>query len=180
LKPVARLLLLLPALGLLALAPSAARAQLSLTFTQASLSGTPGSTLTFSATLLNKGVTETFLNGDTFTLTGTGLTLDDTKFFANAPLSLLGGASFTGPIFDVVLAPAAVPNNYAGTFSVLGGANSTATQTLATGNFQVNVVRPQQAAIPEPGVGTLLAAGVLPALGIVVRGRRKPRGAVRA
>lgn len=149
-----------------------ARAQLSLTFTDTLLTGAPGTTLTFAATLLNTGVTELFLNSDNFSLTGAGLTLDDTPFFTNVPSSLASGAFFTGPIFDVVLAPTALPGNYTGTFTVLGGASSTASDTLASENFQVNVVLPQQGIIPEPGVGILLAAGTLSWLGTALRRRR--------
>ena len=160
------------ALGLVLLLAATARAQLLLTLTPAGLSGASGTTLRIAGTLFNTGTSELFLNGGFLTISSPSLTFDDTPFFANVPESLPGGDSFTGEIFDIVIDPAAVPGSYSGVFSVLGGASGTALQTLATANLQVTVTAPQQAEIPEPGAGALLAGGIVPLLGILRRRRR--------
>ena len=157
------------ALCLALLAPPAARAQLSFTLDPLSLSGSPGSLLTFSGTLANTGASPLFLTGDSFTLAGTGLSLDDTLFIEGAPLSLSGGESFAGPLFAVWIAPAVPNGSYQGSFTVLGGPSDSAHGDLATQSFSVEVV-------PEPATGVLLAAGLL-AAGALPRRRRGCQGA---
>lgn len=147
----------LTALALAAVAESA-YAQTSLVITPSTLAGLPGDTLTYQATLANLGTDEVFLNADTFNLIGANLTLDDSPFFENFPLSMLGGETFTGNLFTVNIG-AANPGLYNGSFTILGGATDTAMNALATGNFGVQV----NASAPEPATGLLILGAVLPA-----------------
>ena len=153
--------------GLLPLLSCPARAQLSFTLDPPSLAGTPGALLSFSGTLLNTGSAELFLSGDRFTLAGAGLTLDDTLFLENAPPSLLAGEGFAGPLFSVFIGEASPPGEYQGSFTILGGLSEGDQDELAPQSFTVRVV-------PEPGTGALVAAGLLPLVGMsaVVRRRR--------
>ena len=167
--------LFLSAFLIILLGSAAARPQLSFTLTPSVQAGFPGTTLSFTAMLRNTGSAELFLNGDSFTLVGPDLRLNDTKFFTNTPLSLLGGEAWTGAIFDVVIGAAAVPGGYGGSFTVRGGADGGALNEMATQNFQVVVD------IPEPGTGGLLATGccltaLLGSLTMTVRRRCRPRG----
>src|SRR3954467_855722 len=72
------------------------------TLTSSLLTATPGSTVTFTGTLTETGGTGTFLNGDVTNVT-TPLTVDDTPFFVNFPLSLTSFQSFTAPMFLVTV-----------------------------------------------------------------------------
>jgi hypothetical protein len=151
-----QIVILTSALALVLYTASAATAQVILSFSSAAQVGAPGSTVTFSGSISNIGSSTVFLNSDAFTLTGTGLTLDDSLYFANAPLSLDPGIS-TGTIglFTVAIDPATGVGSYPGSFSVLGGADSNAQDTLATAPFTVGVASPSSAT-PEPGALALL------------------------
>lgn len=144
-----------------------ARAQLNLQIISNTLSGLPGDTLSYTGTLINSGTTELFLNSDLFNLTGTGLTLDDSPFLTNFPLSILGGETFTGSLFTVNIG-ATPPGLYNGTFTILGGTTDTDQNPLVTGNFAVTV----NATAPEPASGFLILGSVLPATGLWYRRRR--------
>jgi len=113
----------------------------------------PGGGVTFDATVSapsgNSG--DVFLNGDSFSVDGP-LTLDDSDFFANFPLSLAPGASFTGDLFVVTVPPGTLDGAYLGSFTLLGGADGGAQDSLGTVNFSVNV--------PEPSSISLLLAGI--------------------
>ena len=134
-----------------------ADAQLLFDLNPADRSGFPGAALTFNATLTNSGADAVFLNGDASSLFSSALTLDDTLFFANAPLSLASGESWTGDIFTVSIDSSASPGPHLGSFSAVGGADGAAQDTLATQYFEVD-------AVPEPAclqLGALLALGGL-------------------
>lgn len=157
-------------LALLLAGPEAARAQLVFTLEPTTQSTTPGSTVTFSAVLENTGASTLFLNGTDFGFFGssTGITIDDSKFFTNFPSQLSAGQRTSlNQIFDVMVASSTANSSYAGFFSIVGGDNASAQNTLSTQNFQLNVV-------PEPSTALLLGMGSLGALAMKRR-RRKSR-----
>ena len=105
-----------------------------------------------------------FLNGDSFNVTAPA-TLDDSGFFNNFPLSLSPGASFTGNLF-VLTVPAHLPvGTFLGTFTLLGGPNDSANNTLGTVNFSLTTVT------PEPSSILLLLIGMAGVSMTVLRGR---------
>ena len=114
---------------------------------------TPG-TFTFEATVSapsgNSGAV--FLNGDSLNVTAP-ITLDDSDFFANFPLSLAPGTSFTGDLFVLTIPPGTLAAPYLGTFTLLGGADANASDPLGTVNFSV-------APTPEPSSVLLVLTGM--------------------
>src|ERR1700761_5114212 len=77
-----------------------------------------------------------FLNGDSFNVTAP-VTLNDSDFFGNFPLSLAPGASFTGDLFVLTIPPGTLAGTYQGTFTLEGGPNGAAADPLGTVNFSV-------------------------------------------
>src|SRR5437660_5378240 len=77
-------------------------APLAITFASSLLPTNQGQTLTFTATVANTSGSTAFLNGDALNI-GAPLTVNDTRFFINFPLSLGAGQMFTAPIFDVLV-----------------------------------------------------------------------------
>jgi hypothetical protein len=124
---------------------------LTFTFTSSLLNAGRGQTVTFGATLTNVGPPVVFLNSDTVNVAAP-LVADDIKFFLNFPASLSAGQSVTAPILDVFVPLSAPFGIYSGNFTILGGGDPGALNTLASANFAVNVV-------PEPGTFTALLAG---------------------
>src|SRR5579883_1474585 len=159
---------------LLLLWPQSAQAQLLLNFNPAGQSGTQGTTLTFNATLENIGtdpIFPVFLNGAEASLTGNGLMLDTSPFFQNAPLSLNSGETWTGDIFTVAIAPTALPGNYTGSFTVVGGPDDMTQNDLLTQNFQVTVL--PATSVPAPGALVTALVGIMSATAEGLRRRRK-------
>jgi hypothetical protein len=144
-------------LGLLCFTPTVHADSVSIALTQASQSSTPGSTVTFDATLVNLSSTDTiFLNGDSSATSSLLLTVDDTPFLTNFPLSLGPGAS-SGPFafFSVLIDPSTPAGIYDfNQFSLLGGLDGSAFDTLGTAGFSVTVT--PAVAVPEPGEISLL------------------------
>jgi hypothetical protein len=118
----------------------------------------PGATLTFgasaSAPFSNSGTI--FLNGDNFNLSLNGAVIDDSGLFLNFPPSLDPGVGVAGTLFTVALPSTITPGTYTGFFSILGGSDSNAQDTIATATFEIDA----PAAVPEPGTWLLLATGL--------------------
>lgn len=135
---------------------------LTVTLTQVSQSTTPGSTVTFDATVTNTSSTDTtFLNGDSWITSSPLLTIDDTPFLANFPLSLPPGES-SGPLalFDVIIDPSAIPQTYDfNSFSILGGSDENSFDAIGTTNFSVSVAN--VTATPECPSFVMFVLGLL-------------------
>jgi len=127
-----------------------------------------GGTVTFAATVsapAGNGAA-VFLNGDSFNVTAP-VTLDDSDFVNNFPLSLAPGASFTGNLFVLTLPPNSLVESYLGSFTLLGGADGNASATLGTANFSLTSIT------PEPSSLLLLLTGMAGLAMILLRGRFK-------
>ena len=112
------------------------------------LSGVPGTSLTFSGTLLNSTGATLFLNSVELNLSGGFLPTDEdtTPFFVNAPLFLGGNASTLSiDLFTISIPNYVVQGPYSGTFDLLGGADENAQDTIGEENFTVQVAN-----VPEP------------------------------
>lgn len=121
------------------------------------LSGSPGDFLQFFGTITNTTGATVFLNADNFNLTGFDPSaLDDTPFFINAPLSLAAfGSTADIELFDVTIPNPFAAGDYGGTFQILGGADGSAQDIVATAFFTVQV------ATPEPSSAALLSGALL-------------------
>lgn len=179
-KLFARLFPVAVLLATLALTP-AAHAQLVLDLTPPGQAGPVSSVFNFSGTLINPTSDEVFLNGDSLTFNGpaSGLSLDDSPFFNNAPLSLTGTGSggdvYSGGFFSVSIASNAAAGTYFGTFSILGGADANAQDTVATQDFSVTVTgRADPAPVPEASSVVSLGLLLLLGAGGVFAARRRP------
>jgi hypothetical protein len=105
----------------------------------------------FDATVTNNTAQLVFLNGDNSSV-DSPLTVDDSPYNTDFPLSLAAGASFTGELFAVDV-PSGTPNDlYAGAFEITGGDGGSDQNVIATADFYVKV-------IPEPSSVLLLATG---------------------
>jgi hypothetical protein len=114
---------------------------------------TAGNTLTFDVTILNTDAVDTiYLNNDDANV-DSPLTLDDSGFFNNAPISL--GPSTSSLDFELftVTVPDGTPYGvYTGTFEILGGGPSDDNEVgIATFDIQVT---------PEPTSLLLLLTGL--------------------
>ena len=141
-------------IGLSSAAAYADTITFTLTNANGSLQGVPGGTLTYDATVSasasNGGAV--FLNGDSFNVTGP-VTLNDSDFFSNFPRFLDPGTSFTGDLFVLTVPPNSPFGTFLGTFTLLGGADGGASDTLGTVNFSLVTT-------PEPSSVLLLLTGM--------------------
>jgi hypothetical protein len=160
-KSFRNLLVLSLAAGGLLLAGTAAKADpLTITLDSPYQAG-PQSVFTFDGTITNTSGATVYLNGDFFLL-DSPLTYDDTDFVNNAPPTLDAGASSPDIALFTVTVPFGTPMGlYTGTFQILGGGNNSASDVVASANFDIQVT-------PEPPGFLLLATGLL-ALGALAR-----------
>jgi hypothetical protein len=164
LQLVASTLLILASLGIPVVR---AGPLLTLTLADVSQTVTQGTTtVAFDATISNPSTTDTiYLNGDASSTSSSFLSVDDSPFFANAPLSLAPGES-SGPfeLFDLNLAADIPSGTYAlNTFSILGGADGGTYSDfadIADAEFSVTV-NPAPVSAPEPGTLSLLGLGLV-------------------
>jgi hypothetical protein len=156
------LLLSLMLLPILSAATSAKATPLSLTLSSPFQNTGPGGLVTFNATVTNTTNAVVFLNGDDFSLDAP-LTLDDSSYLNNFPLSLGALGSFTGTLFTVDAPLGTAPGLYAGVFDITGGADGSANAVIASANFDVFVT-------PEPSSILLLGSGLIIALVVVLGG----------
>src|SRR3984957_20533235 len=119
-----------------------------------SISGAAGSSVEVVGTVTNNTSNTVFLNGDTFSVTGPDLSLDDTDFFVNAPLSLDPSQS-SGPfdIFTIDIGSLAAPGVISPIFySILAVCDGGASDVIRAIMLDVRV----QDTVPVPGPSELL------------------------
>ena len=138
-----------------------------LSLVDSSHAGLAGDTLSFSGVLTNTGPGTVYLNGTGFVFSSLDIAIDDGPFFAFVPAFLAPGGSYTGVLFSTTISPTAVPGNYAGAFSILGGADPLASGTLDTQRFEVVIGN-----VPEPRSMAAVGFGILL---LVIRCRRSIR-----
>jgi hypothetical protein len=138
------------------------------------------SMVAFEATILNPSATDTiYLNGDSATTASTLLTVDDSPFYLNAPLSLAPGES-SGPLelFDVDLSSTTPAGTYSSnTFSILGGPDGGTLMDfadLADATFSITVSPASSVPEPDSSWDMMTGLGLLAGL-VVLRGRGRPR-----
>jgi hypothetical protein len=156
---------------------SASADTLTITLDSPTLSGSPGDTLQFLGTLTNTTSDTVFLNDVNFNLASIPSgSIDNSPFFANAPLSLDAAGSLDGgftsgdiELFDVTIPDPFTAGNYDGTFQVLGGVDGNAQDILGTVDFTVQVAGPASA-VPEPASFGFMAAAFV---AICVTNRRR-------
>lgn len=127
--------------------------------------GAAGSTLTFEASVFNDTGQTIYLNGDSPSI-DSPLTLDDSPYNNNFPLSLGAGDNFTGELFDVNIPTGTAVGLYAGDFAITGGFDSSDTAVVGSANFNVNIT-------PEPPSLVLLATGLMSSLAAFEVRRRR-------
>jgi PEP-CTERM motif-containing protein len=118
---------------------------------------TTGDVLSFMATISNSGASSIYLNADSHT-EDAGLTVDDSPFFSNFPISLNPGDSATAVLFAVTVTGG--PGVYSGFFDIQGGTDPSALDVLGDAPFKVTVT-PAAQAVPEPSTILLMATGVV-------------------
>ena len=136
--------------------------EIQVNFSNLTLSGNPGDTVPFFASLTNLSTTDTiYFNSISATGVSADLDFEILPFFLNAPLFLdPGESSGQFEIFDVAIDPAATPGDYPGnTISLLGGTDGGALDDLADSVMEVDV-EGSQTTVPEPSGWILAASGV--------------------
>ena len=101
-----------------------------------------------------------YLNADNFNIAGLDPgAIDDSPFFANAPI-FLGPGSSTDDIglFNITIPDPFATGDYEGTFQVLGGVDGNAQDIIGSADFTVQVQQPT--AVPEPSSAVLLSASL--------------------
>lgn len=145
-----------------------AAAQISLTLDNPVQSGLPGSTLSYTLTLVNTGGTTLSLDSISTGFAQPDLSVDLTPFFVNFPASLLAGQSVTAVGIEIAIAGTAAPGGpYADFLTVGWGGGSESSQA-----FSASVLSSGGgSAAPEPGTLALTLLGLAMAGGRVAYGR---------
>jgi hypothetical protein len=147
---------------------------ITLTLSNGTVSTTPGSTITFLASAVNTGSQLLNLNGDGSSVPAP-LTLDDSAFFNDWPLSLDVSESYGVPtpqaLFSVTVPLGTTPAVYDGFFEILGGPGPTDADVLGTADFAITVA--STSSVPEPS--TIVLAGLALCLGVFATSRQSLR-----
>ncbi len=146
-----------------------------LSLDQPNQTGVAGDTLNFFGVIANAGAGQVFLNGNSLNLTMNSATLND-LFLVNVPLFLDGDTdSGTIELFEVTLSNPLLdaPGVYSGTYTLLGGADDSATEILGTWDFSITIEE-NSTGVPEPGTGWMVLLGVA---GVAASRLRRTAGA---
>ncbi|HZL29048.1 MAG TPA: PEP-CTERM sorting domain-containing protein [Acidobacteriaceae bacterium] len=136
------------------------------TLNPSTLSGHPGDTVTFTATVsapVSNGA-DIFLSGPAFSLGGP-IVIDSGDFFNNAPFSLSAGDSSVFDIFTAMIPLGSTMTTFGGSVQMEGGADFGALGNIGDPvNFAVVVT-------PEPSSFLLLGSGLVGLVGVLRRKR---------
>ena len=138
--------------------------------TQSYVYANPGDTVGFDATVTAPWPSPydtVFLNADTANVDNP-LALDDSPFFLNFPSYMYpGDPPAQGTLFAVFVPFGTAQGVYSGSFTILGGADGSTLDPLATAIFNVEVLQ-GSAEVPEP-CSLAAVAGALLMLGARLR-----------
>lgn len=118
--------------------------------------GPPGSTLTFTGSLVNTTGIKQYLNDAQISGLTPSFIGDVTPFFNNAPLFLTANQSTSNIDLYTIQLPAVAPGAYFGVFSIFGGPGSNDQTLFGSSTFEVDVQT-----VPEPGTLALLMTGAV-------------------
>jgi hypothetical protein len=155
-------------------AAGARAAPIDIAFDSPTLTGSPGDTVAFFGTLTNNTGSPVYLNFDNFNLNGLPFSAINDLFNPNVPLFLDSSGSLADTsgdieLFDITIPSGQTPDLYTGSYALLGGADSNASDPVGAADFAVNVQPPS--GVPEPNAFVLLAS-LLTWLAIAKRGRQ--------
>lgn len=161
-RGVSKFALFAVAVSSLLSSPAAGADIVTFTFSDPSQYASVGSIVPFLATV---GAPDTnadtiYLLGDSFDL-GSPLTLDDSPYLNNFPLTLSPGQSYSDVLFNVTVPAGAPSQDYPGSFTVQASTDGINENIDVTEPFDVEVT-------PEPSPGLLFGA-VLVGLALAVR-----------
>ena len=133
---------------------------LTLTFAEPNQSASTPGVLSFTGTITAPAYTSspTSLNADAFNLDQPYV--PDGSAFANAPVNLAAGESYTGVLFDIPLTDPLTAGNFNGSFILLGGADASSLDVLVTEAFSITVSPSASSSVtPEPSSVLLFLSG---------------------